>query len=217
MKNIIFLAPPAAGKGTLSEMLVEKYGYAHISTGDLLREEIKNKTEIGKQAEGLMKEGKFVSDEVIIKLISNRITKSDCENGYILDGFPRTLNQAKEYDELLSKLGKDLGVVIYINIDKEMAMKRACSRITCPKCGRIYNKYSDEMKPKVENICDDCKVTLQQRSDDSEQTFVKRFDEYVSKTMPLYDYYKNKGVLEIINAYESKYETFNEAVKVIER
>ncbi len=217
MKNIIFLAPPAAGKGTLSEMLVEKYGYAHISTGDLLREEIKNKTEIGKQAEGLMKEGKFVSDEVIIKLISNRITKSDCENGYILDGFPRTLNQAKEYDELLSKLGKDLGVVIYINIDKEMAMKRACSRITCPKCGRIYNKYSNEMKPKVENICDDCKVTLQQRSDDSEQTFVKRFDEYVSKTMPLYDYYKNKGVLEIINAYESKYETFNEAVKVIER
>ena len=217
MKNIIFLAPPAAGKGTLSEMLVEKYGYGHISTGDLLREEIKNKTEIGMQAESLMKEGKFVSDDVIIELISNRIIKSDCENGYILDGFPRTLNQAEKYDELLSKLGKDLGVVIYINIDKEMAMKRACSRITCPKCGKIYNKYSNEMKPKQDGICDDCGVSLTQRSDDSEENFIKRFDEYVNKTMPLYDYYKNKGVLEVINAHESKYETFDEAVKIIER
>lgn len=217
MKNIIFLAPPAAGKGTLSEMLVDKYGYGHISTGDLLREEIKNQTEIGKQAEDLMKQGKFVSDDVIIELISNRITKPDCENGYILDGFPRTLVQAEKYDELLKKLGKDLGVVIYINIDKEMAMKRACSRITCPKCGKIYNKYSNEMKPKVEGICDDCGVELTQRSDDSEETFIKRFDEYVNKTMPLFDYYKNKGVLKTIEAHESKYDTFNDAVEILEK
>lgn len=211
------LAPPAAGKGTLSEMLVNKYGYGHISTGDLLREEIKNQTEIGKQAEDLMKQGKFVSDDVIIKLISNRITKPDCENGYILDGFPRTLVQAEKYDELLKELGKDLGVVIYINIDKEMAMKRACSRITCPKCGKIYNKYSNEMKPKVEGICDDCGVELTQRSDDSEETFIKRFDEYVNKTMPLFDYYKNKGVLKTIEAHESKYDTFNDAVEILEK
>lgn len=217
MKNIIFLAPPAAGKGTLSEMLVDKYGYGHISTGDLLREEIKNQTEIGKQAEDLMKQGKFVSDDVIIELISNRITKPDCENGYILDGFPRTLVQAEKYDELLKELGKDLGVVIYINIDKEMAMKRACSRITCPKCGKIYNKYSNEMKPKVEGICDDCGVELTQRSDDSEETFIKRFDEYVNKTMPLFDYYKNKGVLKTIEAHESKYDTFNDAVEILEK
>ena len=217
MKNIIFLAPPAAGKGTLSEMLVNKYGYGHISTGDLLREEIKNQTEIGKQAEYLIKQGKFVSDDVIIELISNRITKPDCENGYILDGFPRTLVQAEKYDELLKELGKDLGVVIYINIDKEMAMKRACSRITCPKCGKIYNKYSNEMKPKVEGICDDCGVELTQRSDDSEETFIKRFDEYVNKTMPLFDYYKNKGVLKTIEAHESKYDTFNDAVEILEK
>lgn len=216
MKNIIFLAPPAAGKGTLSELLVEKYGYGHISTGDLLREEIKNKTEIGMQAESLMKEGKFVSDDVIIELISNRISKPDCENGYILDGFPRTLVQAEKYDELLNELGKDLGVVIYINIDKQMAMQRACSRITCPKCGRIFNKYSNEMKPKVEGICDDCGVELTQRADDSEETFVKRFDEYVNKTMPLYDYYKNKGVLRTVDAHENKYDTFNDALKIIE-
>lgn len=216
MKNIIFLAPPAAGKGTLSELLVEKYGYGHISTGDLLREEIANKTEIGMQAESLMKEGKFVSDDVIIELISNRITKPDCKNGYILDGFPRTQVQAEKYDELLERLGKDLGVVIYINIEKDTAMKRACSRITCPKCGKIYNKYSNEMKPKVENMCDDCNVELTQRADDSEETFVKRFDQYIEKTMPLCDYYKAKGVLNIINAHESKFETFDEAVKVLE-
>lgn len=216
MKNIIFLAPPAAGKGTLSEMLTEKYGYGHISTGDLLREEIKNKTEIGKQAESLMKEGKFVSDDVIVKLISNRITKDDCKNGYILDGFPRTKVQALKYDELLESLGKDLGIVIYIDIDKDMAIRRACSRITCPKCGRIYNKYSEEMKPKTEGICDDCGESLVQRADDNEETFTKRFEEYINKTMPLYDYYKNKGVLRVIKAYESKHDTFDEAIKVLE-
>ena len=180
------------------------------------REEIKNKTEIGKQAESLMKEGKFVSDDVIVKLISNRITKDDCKNGYILDGFPRTKVQALKYDELLESLGKDLGIVIYIDIDKDMAIRRACSRITCPKCGRIYNKYSEEMKPKTEGICDDCGESLVQRADDNEETFTKRFEEYINKTMPLYDYYKNKGVLRVIKAYESKYDTFDEAIKVLE-
>lgn len=217
MKNIIFLAPPAAGKGTLSEMLVEKYGYGHISTGDLLREEVKAGTELGKEAEGLMKEGKFVPDDLIIKLIANRITKPDCENGYILDGFPRTKVQAEKYDELLKDLGKDLGVVIFIDIDKQMAIERACSRITCSKCGRIYNKYSTEMKPKQEGICDDCGVELTQRADDNEETFIKRFDEYMEKTMPLYDFYKNKGVLKTIKAYKSKFDTFDEAVKVLEK
>lgn len=216
MKNIIFLAPPAAGKGTLSEMLVEKYGYGHISTGDLLREEIKNKTEIGLQAESLMKEGKFVSDDVIVELIKNRIDNEDCKNGYILDGFPRTVVQAEKYDELLNNLNKDLGVVIYIDIDKDMAMRRACSRLTCPKCGKIYNKYSNEMRPKKEGICDECLVELTQRADDSEETFIKRFDEYVNKTMPLYDYYNNKSVLKTIKAHESKFDTFDEAVKIIE-
>lgn len=216
MKNIIFLAPPAAGKGTLSEMLTEKYGYGHISTGDLLREEVKKGTALGQEAEGLMKAGKYVPDELIIKLISNRIIEPDCENGYILDGFPRTKVQAEKYAELLKELGKDLGVVIYIDIDKDMAIKRACSRITCPKCGRIYNKYSNEMKPKVEGMCDDCNVKLTQRADDTEETFVKRFDEYMTKTMPLYDYYKDLGVLKTIKAYESKFDTFNEAVKVLE-
>ena len=216
MKNIIFLAPPAAGKGTVSEMLTQKYGYGHISTGDLLREEVKAGTELGREAEGLMKAGKYVPDELIIKLISNRITKEDCENGYILDGFPRTKVQAEKYDELLSEMNKELGIVIYIEISKDMAVRRACSRITCPKCGKIYNKYSKEMKPKVEWICDECGVELTQRADDNEETFIKRFDEYIEKTMPLYNYYKEKGVLKTIYAHESKFDTFDEAVKAIE-
>ena len=133
MKNIIFLAPPNGGKGTLSEMLVEKYGYGHISTGDLLRDEIAAKTELGREVENIMKSGKLVSDEIILKLIANRITKPDCANGYILDGFPRTKVQAEKYEELLQKLGKDLGIVIYIDITKEMALNRSISRITCAK------------------------------------------------------------------------------------
>ena len=128
----------------------------------------------------------------------------------------KDMSTAEKYAELLKELGKDLGVVIYIDIDKDMAIKRACSRITCPKCGRIYNKYSNEMKPKVEGMCDDCNVKLTQRADDTEETFVKRFDEYMTKTMPLYDYYKDLGVLKTIKAYESKFDTFNEAVKVLE-
>lgn len=217
MKNIIFLAPPNGGKGTLSEMLVEKYGYGHISTGDLLREEVQAGTELGKEAEGLMKAGKYVPDEIILKLIENRITKPDCENGYILDGFPRTKVQAEKYDELLANLGKDLGVVIYIDITKEMALSRSISRITCPKCKRIYNKVSNEMKPKIEWVCDDCGVELVQRADDTEETFIKRFDEYMEKTMPLYDYYKQKGVLETVKAHASKYDTFDEAVAILEK
>ncbi len=216
MKNIIFLAPPAAGKGTLSEMLTEKYDYGHISTGDLLREEVSAGTKLGQEAESLMKQGKYVPDELILKLIKKAITKPECKNGYILDGFPRTIVQALKYDDLLKELNKDLGVVIYIEIDKETAMKRACSRISCPKCGRIFNKYSNEMKPKNEGICDDCGSSLTQRADDSEETFKKRFDEYMTKTMPLYDYYKNKGVLKRVKAYDSKFDTFDEVVKVLE-
>lgn len=216
MKNLILLAAPNGGKGTLSEMLVENYGYGHISTGDLLRDEVKKGTPLGKEVEEVMKSGKFVSDEIIIKLIENRIQEKDCENGYILDGFPRTIVQAEKYDEMLKNLGRDLGLVINIDIDKESALQRSITRITCPKCKKIYNKISKEMKPKVEWICDNCGVELIQRDDDKEETFIKRYDDYIVKTAPLIDYYKNKGVLKTIKSCESKYDTFEEARKVIE-
>lgn len=216
MKNIIFLAAPNGGKGTLSEMLVEKYGYGHISTGDLLRDEVKKKTPLGLEVEEIMQSGNFVSDEIIIKLIENRIQEKDCENGYILDGFPRTIVQAEKYDEMLEKLGRDIGTVINIDISKEMALGRSLSRITCPKCKKIYNKVSEQMKPKVEWICDNCGVELIQRDDDKEETFTKRFDDYINKTMPLINYYESKGILRTIKANEDKNKTFAEAVEIIE-
>lgn len=216
MKNVIFLAAPNGGKGTLSEMLVEKYGYGHISTGDLLRDEVKKGTPLGKEVDEIMKSGKFVSDEIIIKLIENRIQESDCENGYILDGFPRTILQAEKYDEMLEKLGRDLGLVINIEISKEMALGRSITRITCPKCKKIYNKVSPQMRPKVEWVCDICGVDLIQRDDDKEETFIKRFDDYMTKTAPLIDYYNKKGVLKTICADEDKFKTFAQAVEVIE-
>ncbi|MEG2620563.1 MAG: adenylate kinase [Bacilli bacterium] len=202
MKNIIFLAPPAAGKGTLSELLMKKYDYKHISTGDLLREQIQNNTEIGKAAENLMKVGKFVSDDIIIDLILNKINKPGYDTGYILDGFPRTVTQALKYDELLSNIGRDIGVVIYLDVDKKELLKRVTGRMTCPKCNRIYNKYL-QTKPKKEGICDDCALELTSRIDDNEETFYKRFNGFLEKTMPLYDYYKESGVLKTIKASEN--------------
>ena len=208
MKNIIFIAPPNGGKGTLSESLIEKYGYGHISTGDLLREEVKAGTELGKEADSLMKAGKFVPDEIILKLIEKRIQKPDCENGYILDGFPRTLVQAQKYDEMLNELGKDLGVVIYIDIDKDMALQRSISRITCPNCKRIFNKVSPEMKPKVEWICDDCGTELVQRSDDTEETFKDRFDTYINNVEPILNYYNDLNKLINVDASKNAEDIF---------
>ena len=184
MKNIIFLAPPAAGKGTLSEMLVEKYGYGHISTGDLLREEIKNGTEIGKQAESLMKEGKFVSDDVIIELIKNRITKSDCENGYILDGFPRSREQAEALREIA-----DIDAVFVLEIPSDVIIKRIMSRRICSSCGEIYNtsRYSA-------TTCEKCGAPLFQRDDDKSEAAIKnRLEIYDRETAPLVDFYSDRA------------------------
>lgn len=216
MKNIVFLAPPAAGKGTISEMLIDKYHYGHISTGDLLREEIAKKSEVGLQAEKIMQEGRLVPDEIIVNMIKNKINEPSCDHGYILDGFPRNIEQAKKYEEMLKETGKDLGVVIYIDIDKEKAMKRACGRQSCASCGKIYNKYTD-MKSKQDGICDVCGGKLISRSDDNEESFNKRFDEYINKTMPLYDYYKSQGVLETIMADDDKNKSFEDVKKIIEK
>ena len=188
----------------------------HPSRGEI-RLKVSEKTEIGELINSYISKGNLVPDEITVPMVASRLNEADAENGFILDGFPRTKVQAEKYDELLENLGKDLGVVIYIDINKETAMKRTCSRITCPKCGRVFNKYATELKPKVDGICDDCGVSLTQRADDSEETFIKRFDEYMEKTMPLYDYYKNKGVLKTIKADSNKLEVFADAVKAIEK
>ena len=195
MKNIIFIAPPAAGKGTVSARICDKYNIPHISTGDLLRDEIKNSTKLGLEIKDAMARGEFVSDEVITKLLKKRLSNKDCKKGYILDGYPRNVNQAIVYDKLLEELDFDLGKVILLDIDKDVAMQRALSRLVCSKCGLSYNLLNNELSPVKEGICDSCGSPLKSRSDDNEETFINRFNTYMNETFPLVDYYEKKNNL----------------------
>ena len=139
MKSIILIAPPAAGKGTEAAILKEKYSIPHISTGDLLRKASTENTEEGLEIKDELEHGALVEDDIVVKLLRERILEDDCKDGYILDGFPRTVMQARIYENMLKSIGKDLGVVIYLNIDKETARNRIIGRISCPKCGKVYN------------------------------------------------------------------------------
>lgn len=199
MKNIIFIAPPAAGKGTQSDILVRKHGYVHISTGDLLRNEVNKKTELGIKISELLSSGQFVSDDIVTELLKNRLAESDTDNGFILDGYPRNIAQAKILDNLLESLEKSIEAVVYLDMDMELAMHRALGRITCPECSRGYNKYESAMKPKKEFICDDCGCDLVGRTDDTEEAFKIRFKAYIENTEPLLNYYREKGILNIID------------------
>lgn len=216
MKNIIFIAPPAAGKGTASALVCEKYNIPHISTGDLLRDEIANQTKLGVEIKDAMARGEFVSDEVITKLLKKRLSLKDAKKGYILDGYPRNIKQAEIYDDLLKELSYDMGVVIFLDIDKDTAMKRALSRVVCSKCGLSYNLDNKELSPIKEGICDACGGELKTRGDDNKETFITRFDTYMKETYPLIEYYEKKNNLvkiEVSNLTAD--EVFEEVKKVI--
>lgn len=193
MKNIILLAPPAAGKGTLSQILSEKYGYISLSTGDILREKAKFDKELKKK----MSEGKLLDDETVFDALTYYLGKID--KPYILDGFPRTVKQAEMYDDLLTKMNKDLGVVIYLDVDKEELKQRVTTRIICPNCKKSYSTRNKDLFPKEEGICDECKTSLISREDDKEEVFEKRYSEYQEKTSPLINFYKEKNLLVTIN------------------
>ena len=212
MKNIVLLAVQGAGKGTLAKELCRKYGYTHISTGDLLREKSKENDELGLQIKNLIDNGKFVSDDIILESIKDKITSSECKNGYILDGYPRNLEQAKAYDELLKELNMDIGVVINLTIPQEALYKRITGRRMCKDCGAIYNIYNEQMKPKHDNICDKCNGELYQRADDNEESMKVRIDTYYKVTAPLVDYYKEKN-----NLYEVDSMDFDKTVESVER
>lgn len=199
MKNIIFIAPPAAGKGTQAKLVSEEYNIPHISTGDLLREEINKGSELGLEIKSLIDKGIFINDEIISNMLMQRLSKSDCDNGFILDGYPRNIEQAHIYENILVKLNKDLGVVIFLNVDKETALSRISGRLVCKGCGMSYNTNVSELSPKVENVCNKCNSTLVKRDDDNEAVFGKRFDTYLEQTNPLIEYYKNKNVLKIVD------------------
>ena len=203
MKNIIFIAPPAAGKGTQSAILEKKYDLPHISTGDILREESKKDTELGRYIAEVLSSGSLVKDDVTYTLLQNRLSESDCKNGYVLDGFPRNIEQAYKYDEILKNLNQELGYVIKLDINEETLEKRITGRRICENCKTVYNINSETEKPKQESICDKCGGRLYQRNDDNVTSFRNRYKVYVEKTKPLLDYYKKKGILYVINGDDS--------------
>ena len=218
MMNIVLIAPPAAGKGTQAKLLSEKYNIPHISTGDLLRDEINKGTELGLNLKETMDKGNLIDDATILNLLNERLSLSDCNNGYILDGYPRNVSQAEEYEKLLNSLGKEIGKVIFFDIEEKLALQRTVSRIICPNCGTSYNLLVNDLKPKNDGICDRCGSSLKVRSDDTEEVFIKRFETFITKTQALKNFYQEKGNLYIINIDENKSvnDIFNEVVKVLE-
>ena len=192
-KNLIFLGAPGAGKGTISNVLIAKYGVAHISTGDILRGEVAKGTPAGKEAEVIMKAGKLVPDELVCAMVKNRLAEPDCENGFILDGFPRTIPQADRLNAVLAELGKKIDYAIYLKVEDEVLLQRLTARLNCRGCDAIYNKIF--MPPKTEGICDKCGSELFQRADDSLETAQSRLAVFHQQTQPLIDYYEQRGLL----------------------
>ncbi len=191
--NLIFLGAPGAGKGTQAKMVSEKYGIPQISTGDMLREAVAKGTELGKKAKEYMDKGELVPDEVVIGIVKERLQQPDCEKGFILDGFPRTLAQAEALDEMLKELGKKIDAVINIAVPEEEVVKRIVYRRTCRNCGAVYHLIYNP--PKEDNKCDKCGGELYQRDDDKEETVRERYRVYRENTEPLIEYYRKKGVL----------------------
>lgn len=215
MKSVILIAAPAAGKGTEAKQIKEQYNIPHISTGDLLREAISKGDEQGEMINELISNGKFVNDDIVLELLKNRIQQNDCDNGYILDGFPRNIDQARAYDNILKEINKDIGVVIVLDIDKEIAKSRISGRFTCPQCKRIYNTNSIEMKPKVNGLCDDCNIELIQRSDDNPKTYDERYNTYLQKTEPLISYYEKQGIVYHVDSSMNVETTHKQVVEIL--
>lgn len=206
--NVIFIAPPAAGKGTQAKILCEKYGLIHISTGDLLRKASKENLELQEK----MNNGEFIDDSIILSLIEKEINVSSESNGYVMDGFPRNMEQAKAFDDMLH----DNHVVIYIEISKDVARNRILGRLYCTECGSSYNEYVMENKPKINNICDKCHSNLVKRHDDTEATLENRFDVYIKHTEPLLEYYRSQDVLHTVDGNQDTIKVHNDIVKILE-
>ena len=212
--NIILLAPPAAGKGTQAEKLKNNYKLNHISTGDLLRNAASRDDEFGKKLKEMLTSGTLVSDDIVLEVFNNYIKNLD-DISLLLDGFPRNINQAEKLDEILSYKNKKIDYVFLLNVPKEILLDRITGRRICPSCGKIYNVNNELMKPKKENICDECGIELIHRSDDNKDTFETRFKEYLQKTEPLVEYYKNKNVLFEIDSTVDVEKTFEQIKNII--
>lgn len=199
MRNIILISPPGAGKGTQAKIISEKYNIPAISFGELLREEARTESDLGKHIHELQTKGILVEDDICIQVLEKRLKSDDCKNGFILDGYQRSIEQVHLYDKLIEKLNLDFGIVIFLNPPYDEIKKRIIGRLSCPNCKAIFNDQIDFLKPNVEGICNECNSTLVKRSDDNETSYKTRYDVYINQTKPVIDCYKKRGVLYEIN------------------
>ena len=213
-RNLIFLGAPGAGKGTFASMLTDKINITHISTGEIFRNEIKNKTELGKSAKKYVESGGLVPDDIVAKMVSKRLAEPDCKEGFILDGFPRTINQAKLLADALVLINKSIDTVIYFEAGDKLLIQRLTARLACRQCSENFNKIFGP--PKVEGVCDKCGGELYQRADDSLETATNRLSLYKEQTEPLAAYYKEEGLLLSINSERDKNAILPELIKMVD-
>ncbi len=212
--RLVLLGPPGAGKGTQASAIVKKYNIPHISTGDIFRENIKQGTELGKKAKEYIDKGLLVPDDIVVSIVKDRILEEDCKKGFLLDGFPRTLNQGEALDDELSQMNLKLDKVININVEKEVLIERTIGRRICKDCGATYHiKFNPPVK---EGICDNCGGKLYQRDDDTQETIEKRIEVYQKQTKPLIDYYTKKGLILNVDGTKKISEIFDEIVEALE-
>ena len=211
--KIIMLGAPGAGKGSQASRIAKEYQLPHISTGDIFRANLKEETELGKRAKSYMDKGELVPDDITIAMLLDRIHKEDCKNGYILDGFPRTIPQAEALKEALAKKDEKIDLALDVEASDELIIKRMAGRRTCPACGAIYHIVT--LPPKTEGICDRCGADLIQRKDDNEETVKNRLKIYHEVTESLISYYKKEGILEEIDGAEELDKVFEKVKRII--
>ncbi|MCR5102032.1 MAG: adenylate kinase [Butyrivibrio sp.] len=211
--KIIMLGAPGAGKGTQAQMIAEKYNIPHISTGDIFRANIKNGTELGKKAKEYMDKGQLVPDELTVQLLLDRVAKDDCKDGYVLDGFPRTIPQADVLTNELNKLGDHVDYAIDVDVPDENIVKRMSGRRACLKCGATY--HIEHIPPKTEGICDKCGSELVLRDDDKPETVNNRLKVYHDQTQPLIEYYTKAGILKTVDGTQDMKDVFNNIVDIL--